>query len=268
MKSNQARTPVLHADRLPQRLALRWLTKSQSNASAGFTLIESLVAIIIIAVTIVSITPPIFWATATRVQNRRVEQAVQLAQSEIDRVRVAVERKTATVQQIPPVSGTTLRAEAPAPNSVIPVTTKLRSIVPGCEVDDGNQPALTAQAVLVDTDPEPAGSANPCEPEFLVQTFRGNAVTTAGPSATATDGFVMGVRVYSIVARDNIENGTAQAEPGTLRATNGLGTQAVRPLAVQYSTIVRSNRSDGLSIYRQLCDAAGQACFSANPPTP
>ncbi|MBE9029235.1 type II secretion system protein [filamentous cyanobacterium LEGE 11480] len=253
--------------RLQQRLALNLLTRSQPSNRAcvndGFTLIESLVAIVIIAVTIVSITPPIFWATATRVQNRRAEQAVQIAQGEVDRVRAVVERKTATLEQLPPESGSgSLKPDAAAPNNVIPAGTKLRSQVPGCNVDDGNQTVSVGDAILVDTDPEPVGSATPCAPEFLVQTFRGNGL----PNTTATtvpDGFVMGVRVYSIIAEDSIRGGTAKAEAGSLRSTNGLGSQKTRPLTVLYSTVVKSNRSDGLGIYRQLCEAAGQACFAA-----
>ena len=60
--------------------------------SSGFTLIESLVAMIVISITLVAIVPPIFWATGTRVQNRRAEQALAIAQGEIDRVRTQVER--------------------------------------------------------------------------------------------------------------------------------------------------------------------------------
>jgi prepilin-type N-terminal cleavage/methylation domain-containing protein len=224
---------------------------------SGFTLIESLVAIIILSLTVVSVLPPIFWATATRVQNRRAEQAMQLAQSEIDRVRAAVERRAAGSTQLPPKVSTSLRPNAPAPSGSIS-TAKLRSIVPGCSTDDGNQPATVNTVILVDTDPEPAGTTK-CTPEYIVQTFRGS-----GPNETALppDAFVMGVRVYAYSAKATIENGTAQATAGTLRGGSGLGTQQTKPLAMHYSTIVRSNLSDGLEKYRALCTAFGEACYS------
>jgi prepilin-type N-terminal cleavage/methylation domain-containing protein len=260
MKSNfpklraQSDSPSL-TRQLPQ-FTLQVLARQRQQA--GFTLIESLVAIIILSLTVVSVFPPIFWATATRVQNRRAEQAIQLAQSEIDRVRVAVERKTITQAQLPPKVGAALKPDAPAPTTVIAQAVKLRSAVPGCNNDDGNQAINVGDVILVDTDPSPTGSATPCTPEFMIQTFRGTGVPT-DDGVTAPDGFVMGVRVYSITARNSVLAGTAQKGPGTLRGSTGLGTQQIKPLATQYSTIVRANKSETLGIYRQLC-AAAQGC--------
>jgi prepilin-type N-terminal cleavage/methylation domain-containing protein len=230
----------------------------RQGSVSGFTLIESLVAVIILSLTVVSVIPPIFWATATRVQNRRAEQAVQLAQSEIDRVRVAVERRAAGQNQLPPRVGTALRPDAPAPTGV---ANQLRSVVPGCNNDDGNQSNSVTTMILVDTDPEPAGTA--CKPEFMVQTFRGRGLEN-DTATLSPDAFVMGVRVYSYVAEPNLRNGTIQTQAGVLRGGNGLGTQQTRPLAVQYSTIVRSDRSEGIAAYRQLCAALADACFSPN----
>jgi prepilin-type N-terminal cleavage/methylation domain-containing protein len=241
---------------------LKRRAQSDRTPDSGFTLIESLVAIIILSLTVVSVLPPIFWATATRVQNRRAEQAIQLAQSEIDRTRVAVERQAITLDQLPPIAGGAIKPVAPAPTTIIAQGTKMRSAVAGCNVDDGRQAANVTELILVDTDPEPAGV--PCAPEFMIQTFRGRGV----PFDTAIappDGFVMGVRVYSIVAANGTPGSYVvkpgiQAVQGTLRGTNGLGTQQSKPLATQYSVIVRSNKSEGLAIYRQLCKVAADGC--------
>ncbi|MFM2430918.1 MAG: hypothetical protein RLZZ511_2131 [Cyanobacteriota bacterium] len=238
----------------PKSRACHSVTRHPSSQPNGFTLIESLVAIIILTLTVVSVLPPIFWATATRVQNRRVEQAVQLAQGEIDRVRVAFERDARAFNQLPPRANAGIRPVAGPPNSLVPG--KLRSAVAACNQDDGAQAPTVGNVIAVDTDPEPAGQ--PCRAEYLIQTFRGAGLpddTAANPPA----GFVMGVRVYSVVAQPNILNGSAQIEQGKQGPTTGLGTQQVRPLTVQYSTIVRSNLSDTLNIYRQLCQAAGSA---------
>jgi prepilin-type N-terminal cleavage/methylation domain-containing protein len=239
------------------RFALHYLTHQKRTTRSGFTLIESLVAIIILSLTVVSVFPPIFWATATRVQNRRAEQALQLAQGEIDRVRVAVERKAVTPTQLPQVINPALiKPDAPAPTTVISENVKLRSAVPGCNKDDGN-PGGVNEVILVDTDPEAPGSKTPCAPEFMIQTFRG-AGRPFENVLTGPDAFVMGVRVYSITARNNVTAGTAQKGEGTLRGSTGLGTQQIKPLATLYSTIVRSNKSDSLDIYRQLCNSVGQ----------
>ncbi|MCY7282912.1 MAG: hypothetical protein LH679_05610 [Cyanobacteria bacterium CAN_BIN43] len=96
-----------------------------------------------------------------------------------------------------------------------------------------------------------------------MQTFRSAGFDANGVPIPVTDssvrpeGFVMGVRVYSFVARDNLANGTATGEQASLKGTNGLGNQLIRPLAVQYSTIVRSNVSKTLDIYRRLCPNPG-----------
>jgi prepilin-type N-terminal cleavage/methylation domain-containing protein len=260
MKSNSLKRPSP-----PPKFVLQFLARPGQAQSSGFTLIESLVAIIILSLTVVSVLPPIFWATATRVQNRKAEQAVQLAQSEIDRVRVAVERNSITLPQLPPKVGAALKPNAPAPATIIGQATKLRSAIPGCNRDDGTQATAVTQLILVDTDPEAPGEA--CAPEFMIQTFRGTG-KPIDDGTTAPDGFVMGVRVYSIVAsvdsQGTLLNAGIDTKAGNLRATNGLGTQRVRPLAVQYSTIVKSNTSGSLAIYRQLCEAADDAC--AAPP--
>ena len=64
----------------------------ETTSESGLTLIECIVAIVIIAVVGVAITPPLFLATAARVQTNRAEQAVQISQGEVDKVRVLVEQ--------------------------------------------------------------------------------------------------------------------------------------------------------------------------------
>lgn len=83
--------------------------KPKSNPkieAQGFTLVESLMGILVISVVAITITPPIVLSTATRVQNRRAEQAMQLAQAEVDRIRVFVEQGVADTAKLPPVPST------------------------------------------------------------------------------------------------------------------------------------------------------------------
>jgi prepilin-type N-terminal cleavage/methylation domain-containing protein len=243
-----------------------------SRPSSGFTLIESLVAIIIIAITIVSVTPPIFWATGTRVQNRRAEQATQLAQSEIDRIRTGIERGDFSVNDLPPQApqvGTSIYSpdNAAAPNGIVD-TARRRSVIPRCNPETTDPPPPTASAanvIPVDTDPDTT-----CKPEFYIQVFRGTGITLGTDLTAMPDGLIVGVRVYSSsivtnpkAAVPTLRTGLSNL-PGKLKATNGLGTQQSRPLAVQYSVIVRSNTSAGLDLYRKLCEEPGTlAC--ANP---
>ncbi len=243
--------------RLTQKMAA-----SSRRSDQGLTLIEGLVAIVVVSITLVSITPPIFWATGTRVQNRRAEQALQLAQGEIDRVRTIVDQGQATLKLLPPVGADNIRLA----NSVAAPTSAKSGIVtvnPSCKItkNNGESPAI-GEYIQINTDPNPEDSSD-CKPNFLMQTFRSTGLDGDGKPITDTttipEGFVMGVRVYSIVAEPNLIGSKAETTQASLKGTNGLGNQLTRPLAVQYSTIVRSNASKNLDLYRKLCsDTTGK----------
>ena len=257
--------------RLAPGFALRFsLSLTQKMASSqrsdqGLTLIEGLVAIVVVAITLVSITPPIFWATGTRVQNRRAEQSLQLAQGEIDRVRTLIDQGQNDPSLLPPAAGAILRGTGAvgvsAPSTAKPGIVTVNPGCPSANRDNGSQPTLN-QYIQINTDSNPENPSD-CNPNFLMQTFRstgfdGNgAAIPVGDVTTPPEGFVMGVRVYSIVAEPNLIGRKAETTQASLKGTNGLGNQLTRPLAVQYSTIVRSNASKNLDIYRKLCPTAG-----------
>ncbi len=226
-------------------------TAASPKSPKGFTLIESLVAVIIVSITVVSILPPIFWATATRVQNRRAEQAVQLAQSEIERVRTLVERGSYEIVDLPPVDGarTTLRDTAnpvPAPSTLSGIKRSTRF---GCSSnDDARQPTAVTQVIEIDSDPK----SNDCKPEFMVQVFRSSGTVPVGsPANTKPSAFSMGVRVYAAPAFANL--GSLETTPSRLRGSSGPGQQGTRPLAVLYGTVVNSRKGDALGVYKKLC---------------
>jgi prepilin-type N-terminal cleavage/methylation domain-containing protein len=220
-----------------------------SGDPGGFTLIESLVAVIIVSITVVSILPPIFWATATRVQNRRAEQAVQLAQGEIERVRTTVERGGQyNINLLPPVDGSVidLRSAPTAPPSTS--SGIKRSPTATCKTtDDAKQPGTVAQYIEIDTDPN-----NGCTPEFLVQVFRSVGTTPEG--GTLPSAFSMGVRVYAAPAFGTLKRGgVLETKAARLRGSSGPGQQSTRPIAVLYGTVVQSRTGNSLGIYKQLC---------------
>ena len=227
-------------------------TSSQTKFSSGFTLIESLVAIVVISITLVAITPPIFWATGTRVQNRRAEQALALAQGEIDRVRAEVERSGSTaVTDLPASAGATsvfATYEGPAPTAA---WSKMRSTNPSkntAEVVTAGEARFPAanQYIPVDTDGD--GTA-----DFLVQVFRDTGVCDSTPTpCAATDVpriFNMTVRVYSAIAKGStlakLENRRA-----SLTGTTGTKQAKDRPLAVLSSQVARSVNSKALEQYQ------------------
>ena len=63
------------------------LQKSLSYSEAGYTIIEGLVAMIMVSALMVAVAPVIAFSVGTRVQARRVELAAQAARSYIDWVR-------------------------------------------------------------------------------------------------------------------------------------------------------------------------------------
>ena len=64
------------------------------SSEKGLTLLECLMAVTVMGLTISLVLPPLLIAAATRVQTRRAEQSLQIAQGEVDRIRnlVAINR--------------------------------------------------------------------------------------------------------------------------------------------------------------------------------
>lgn len=184
----------------------------------GFSLIESLVAIVLITIIISAISPPLFLAAATRVQNRRAEQAMHLAQGEVDRIRRLMEN--------PPPSATADEFKKMLPQQTVGGTSQVDKDSDGGDVNWN------------DYDLDGNGTS-----DFGVQTFRNEGVAIGGKPVA----FQMGVRVYSIVAKGN----TLEKEAASLKFTTALGQQKRRPLAVIYTTVVRSDTKDSLCAYRK-----------------
>lgn len=63
------------------------LKSKSSSSESGFTIIESLLAIVMVTIMMVGIAPVLTIAVATRVQSKRVEAATQAAQAYVDAVR-------------------------------------------------------------------------------------------------------------------------------------------------------------------------------------
>jgi prepilin-type N-terminal cleavage/methylation domain-containing protein len=245
------------------------LRVKSGTSTSGFTLIESLVAIIVISVTVVAISPPIFWAAATRVQNRRAEQALSIAQSSIDEVRAKIERGSYTLNELPevaPAAAAGVRpypSRGPAPNaqwsSAKRCTIPALNTVSNLSSTQKNYPPID-QYLAVDTDGDAA-----CEPDFLVQIFRNEGICATGlcsdplltPEQRKPVAFSVGVRVYSAIAKNS---GVATLDPdkSRLTGTTGTGQTGFRPLAVLYSTVAKSDSSNALNRYRELCkDGSG-----------
>ena len=240
-----------------QQKLLKSLSRS-SRSNEGITLLESLVAIIVLTIAVTVVTPPIFLAVATRVQNRKAEQAMHLAQKYTDRVRGIVEQGNYDRQSDDDNDDTDDddRDEIPAQDSSsddprnIGAPTGTSNFIDSpanCDnnFDTSSMPAAN-QALQVDVDGD-------CEADFFVQIFRSGLEQVREDEVVA---FPMGVRVYNAVATQN-EQGELNnlgEEEASLGPTTGFNEQTTQPLAVNYANIVYSEDGSSLDWHRSLQD--------------
>ncbi|MEG5173552.1 hormogonium polysaccharide secretion pseudopilin HpsB [Microcoleus sp. B3-D7] len=144
---------------------------SQSR-DGGYTIIESLVAMIVVSVLMIAIAPVMAYSVATRVQARRMELATQAATAYINALRVGAIKPPTNSQ---PTIGFPARDTSVAP------------AVPPAPAS--TSPSSNLYCVNLDETPGCAGSK-----EFFVQgLWRNPANTTNDPTPT---GYELTVRVY------------------------------------------------------------------------
>jgi type II secretory pathway pseudopilin PulG len=242
-------------DRLMQMFIKRNAHSGDRPAEKGLTIIECLVAIFVIGLTVTLITPPIFIAAATRAQNRRAEQALQIAQGEVDRIRVMVARGTHTVAVLPNIVAEPLQNTAP-PNGLWGNNVLKTSGVACAGITRYNDgPIAIDKGLMVDVDGD-------CQADFFMQVFRTQGTITADQaqrnagnlSQAKPSDFQLGVRVYAMLAsgtRPGNSWANLRREPASLKLTNGEGNQRTRPLAVIYTSFAWSDQSNTLCDYFQ-----------------
>ncbi|MBD2563554.1 MULTISPECIES: prepilin-type N-terminal cleavage/methylation domain-containing protein [Nostoc] len=205
---------------------------SAQSSQSGFTIIESLVAILVVSVLLVAIAPVLVMSTATRVQARRIELATGAAKAFID----AIKSKTILETQVSNV--TSLLASENAPT----VTTNLY-----CFHKDGKiTPPTECTTYKTNTSPV----------QFYIQAFGKSDVTISTSTAQIDrgQGYSLGIRVYRSDAefgslkKTSDDNGNQKT---TATFTGGLGDRKA-PLVEMTTEIVR-----GQSSYSALCGRLG-----------
>ncbi|NJP09586.1 MAG: hypothetical protein HC866_08965 [Leptolyngbyaceae cyanobacterium RU_5_1] len=235
-------------------LACRTQTGAIANlanpSEQGLSLIECLVAIIIITLTVVVITPPVFLATATRIQSRRAEQANQIAQAEIDRVRAIVERpssKSYTVNELPDSIG---KAAVESFGAAATVKDALLSSSSACGKTKYPQATLVATTELV-----PVDINGDCNAEFAMQVYRNQGCPDPAVGTAPPDSFLIGVRVYAYDPDQALPSLTT--ERATLSLTSGRrdqGDGSRKPLQALYSRIANSNSDKSIECVAKKID--------------
>jgi prepilin-type N-terminal cleavage/methylation domain-containing protein len=217
---------------------------NKQSTEQGLTLIESLAAIVIFGFAITAVTQPLVIAMATRVRAYRAQQSLQLAQGEIDRVRLLVEQSYQGQQKPGDVGQSAAQTALNTYISKLPPVssaTSLRDVGPPTDFIDckTNQPSATQGCIV------PVNGAN-----FGIQTFRLNTqeppVTSLG-NRTVPVAFKMGVRVYPPAA---LSQKNLSIEPASLGFSER--TDGPAPLAVSYVPIVRSDLESSIEDYQKL----------------
>lgn len=233
-------------------------SSSAKPSESGFTLLESLIAIVILTILLTGVAPMIFLSTATRIQARRVERATQSARAYIDGVRTGA---------IPPPNAVVLLDEVNRSNPQRPTFNPLRlnnfSTVPA-----PTAPATFAACVAPATAPtSPTADQypyckNPLNPtaapgaeslycvdvngngcstdnphDLIIQAYRSVTAlpnTEAERQAQISRGYLLSVRVY---------RADALKDPGLLSRSGNLESgDPNRPRATQRSSGASFNR--------------------------
>ncbi|WP_199316991.1 prepilin-type N-terminal cleavage/methylation domain-containing protein [Chroococcidiopsis sp [FACHB-1243]] len=201
--------------------------QSKQSPQNGLTILECLVAILVVSIVLAAMAPPILLAAATRLRNQRVEQAMQLAQAEIDRTRLIVERGNYTNSDLPLQSDSTSGITATSvPTSCVTNRSDIDQITKGLAIDvnkDGTN-------------------------DFVVQSFRDEGKTANSKLIN----FQMSVRVYSFRAFQNCSTAPTPAlnnTPASLTLTTG--EQSISPLSVLNVQIARGDLKESFEKYKE-----------------
>jgi prepilin-type N-terminal cleavage/methylation domain-containing protein len=162
------------------------------RSQSGFTLIESLIALMVAAILLTATAPMIMLAVASRVQSRRVNLATQAAWSYIDGIKSGV-------IAVPAQTG----ADFSQANFAIAAPTSL----PGTDNTDPGR---------VDTNSNGFTVAEP--QDLVVQAFR-NGPTDAAQAKQ--QGYVVGIRVYRADAFNGSSPTQTSQAPTVFTGTNG-----------------------------------------------
>jgi prepilin-type N-terminal cleavage/methylation domain-containing protein len=228
---------------------LRAGSKITQLSQGGFTIVESLVALIVVSILLAAIAPVITLSVATRLQSRRVELASQATRAYIDGVRTGnIEAPLDTG------STSTNLSEFNAPTTSGSFSCDANSY---CTTTSTSTTPTNLYCIDFDNLVIPPASSPQCESssltDMVVQAFRYNPTS----DSTADDGYALGIRVYradafklsTTLSRNNSNDNNEKVTQNTF--TGGAG-QRTSPL-VEMTTEINETVPE----YSDLCDRLG-----------
>ncbi|MFN5064482.1 MAG: hormogonium polysaccharide secretion pseudopilin HpsB [Aphanizomenon sp.] len=220
--------------------------KHNINKDAGFTIMESLIAMVVVSSLMLAISPVLILSASTRVQSRRVELSAQIARSFIDGVRSG----RIEAEDITPVN-ININQNALSSRNITNSTD-------GYLISSASMAAPTSEEGLycVQSDGTILPPENNCENRlFYIQAGR-----TSINSSGTNDGYRLAVRVYR---RDIDFTKTVLANTNNTKNTQavvGSGNKQA-PLVEIIADIANNNTS-----FTDLCNRLGFRAGSATIP--
>ena len=251
---------------------------SSPPTQAGFTLIECLLAIIIVALLMVAVAPAVVLSMATRVQSRRVELATAAARTYIDGIRSGTIKKPISIAPIEKqgvslflISSASAVPALQGPSSTLTCTPpSTTSPLPKGYYCDPQEELGTAPTGAIGLNKQSLycvnlnGSGCNNSPEgrqnFIIQAIRSVTPNPNGAQLPPQDldgsqGYFLGVRVYRVDAFDNsgsqLPTKPLDGKKRVATFTGGLGDR--RAPIVEMATEIRTSDTS----YKSLCARLG-----------
>ncbi|MEH2274182.1 MAG: hormogonium polysaccharide secretion pseudopilin HpsB [Nostoc sp.] len=240
------------------------------SGESGFTIIESLVALLVVAILLTAIAPVIVLATATRVQSRRVELSTQAAKTFIDSIRTGAITAPSTVI-------TLAASTSAAPRRISDVAAVAAVAATGTTAATPAIPAVTGkpQDYLINNSstkmPPPEDStkntlycfkkdgtiSNPDCSSNTDNLFYIQAAQIKVTGSQANDGYRLGIRVYRADA-DFPLTASDDTKKTQTPFTGGLGSRKA-PL-IEMTTDIGNSTTTFQALCQRLGTATNQSC--------
>lgn len=233
---------------------------SPPAGESGFTLIESLVAVVILTIMLVGIAPVIVLATATRIQARRVELATQAARFYIDGVRAGSLPAPNSLVELKEIDTTTQKftskredfAKTAAPGqSSLPATCpyNLQSNDKGTKngyckeikLTEAKEASATNVSLYCFDGDDQAGCQASSPNDFIVQAYRSvTDKTKATDQGQLNQGYLLGIRVYRADAFKDTGTLLTLYADGVQQRSSGTSLNPKAPL-LEMTTEIQGN---------------------------
>jgi prepilin-type N-terminal cleavage/methylation domain-containing protein len=220
----------------------------------GFTIIESLVAIVVVAILLAAIAPAIVISTATRVQSRRVELATQATKTFIDGVRTGAITAPSIIIARDSANATTTRNVSNSTQAAAYLISSTEMPVP--QASDTNLYCFKKDGTITIT------STTNCRDKPFEQ-FYIQAAQVKVTGSSVNDGYRLAIRVYrtdidfskTITANTGNSNDDKKIQK---TFTGGLGDSQA-PL-IEMTTDIGNSNTTFQALCRRLGIATNQTC--------